>query len=128
MDWSFSSVAAPTKMKATLASSDGWMDTPPIKSQLVAPLRASAKITVTSSRRTATAATGMRSFITRSVSPISQVRMTKPTIPMTVATTCLNRSPGLTLATTVIPMAVRKKPIPSSSRLFFFKISPLTIK
>jgi hypothetical protein len=54
----FPRFAAPTKMKATLTSSEVWTEIPPIISQLYAPLRFCAKISVIVSNTIAAMAIG----------------------------------------------------------------------
>ena len=110
-----SRVAAPTKTNATLTNSDGWMDIPPILSQLNAPFMLRARIRVRTSRPIAATAMGVLITMARSTFEISQSRATKQNMPSISATNCVLTKSLFAPATVTSPMPVRKNAIISSA-------------
>ena len=117
--WIFSSVAAPTKMKAILTISDGWKENPPICTQLYAPLRFDAKMRPMARSPMAMISMGMWNFSTRSTFASIHRRAMYRAKPRTTARNWVKRELVPLVATTASPMPVRKNATNSMAGLDF---------
>ena len=106
--WIFSSVAAPTKMKAILTISDGWKENPPIWTQLYAPFLFDANMSPMARSPMAMTSMGTWNFSTRSMLASIHRRATYSAKPRATARNWVKRELVPLLATTASPMPVRK--------------------
>ena len=112
----FSSVAAPTKINATLTNSEGCIVNEPMLIQFLAPYFSVPKIRLTARSNMPAIATGILSFIHKSTSPKTNVNTVYATTLTAKIINCLKQASGFTEPITVSPTPDKKNAINSSSK------------